>query len=384
MRVADVPILMYHCVNDALDDSPLGFLGFTTEEFRAHLRYLTCAGFQCVTLRELFERVERNHELTEPLAVLTFDDGYLDNLLCVEPILEEFGARGTVFVNTGFVTDGPIRKRESVRSPWGYLNRAELKEMQDRGTLDIQSHTISHDMVFCSDRVIDFYDPAKAGRYFWLPWLLNPAVKPTWLQDRQAHAESVPTGYPIFEHDRALRARRFMPSDAFVAQAIARYQATGRDALAEANESPNKGRHETDDEREQRLLHELRDSRAQLQDWLDKPVDFLCFPGGGYDEVALKLAGSTGYRAYMRNSRENPPGNLARIQAKRGNGEMVPLSRVSITRDYSGKLRGARAAYWSCKWRVESFLQRPLARTLLTTARGLRNFTRRITGRPAS
>jgi len=383
MRIRDVPILMYHCVNDALDESPLGFLGFTTEEFRSHMRYLTNAGFDCVTLPELFERAQ-DRELSEPLAVLTFDDGYLDNLLCVEPILEEFGARGTVFVNTGFVVEGPVRSRESLDSPWGYLNRGELRQLQDRGTIDIQSHTISHDMVFCSDRVIDFYEPAKAGRYFWLPWLINPGIKPTWLQDRQAHAESVPTGYPIFEHDRALRARKFLPSDSFLAQAIERFQTYGKAALTAINERPDKGRYETGHEREQRLRYELRDSRAQLEAWLGKPVEFLCFPGGGYDQLALQLAESTGYRAYTLSSAENQPGNLERIRANSANGRIVPLSRISITRDYSGKLRGSRAAYWSCKWRVESFLQRPLARTLLSTARGLRNVTRRFKRRPAS
>jgi peptidoglycan/xylan/chitin deacetylase (PgdA/CDA1 family) len=43
-------------------------------------------------------------------------------------------------------------------------------------------------------------------------------------------------------------------------------------------------------------LHELRDSKAVLEDWLGKPVETFCYPFGDYAPSTVDLVGACGYR----------------------------------------------------------------------------------------
>ncbi len=362
MPAADIPIIMYHCVNDQLDASPLGFLGFTPNEFRAHLSYFRRRGFECVTLPELWAIAEAGDLADRRLALLTFDDGYLDNLLIVAEMLEEFGAKGTVFATLDFVGSGGVRAGADAPGAWGYLNESELRHLDQRGTLDIQCHTMTHDTVFVSDRVIDFYDPARGSSYFWLPWHLDRAGKPSWMNDLTAHYQKVKRGHPIFEYDRAIPSRQFKPSDDFIGRSVDLFARHGPDCLAEINAVADKGSFETVAEWRKRVEYELTESKTRLESLLDKPIEFLCFPGGGYNDECVEAAETCGYKAFMLASRQRQSGNPKRIMDGIRSGRIAGLSRLSITRDYPSALRGERAAYWSCRFAVESYLKSRWAR----------------------
>jgi poly-beta-1,6-N-acetyl-D-glucosamine N-deacetylase len=377
----DVPIIMYHCINTQLDASPLGFLGFTPVEFREHLSYFRRNGFSCVTLPELWALAESGELSNRRVVVLTFDDGYLDNLHVVADLLEEFGAKGTVFVTLDFVEVGEVRAVADAPGAWGYLNEAELRYLDQRGTLDIQCHTMTHDSVFVSDRVIDFYDPANASSYHWLPWHIDKASKPSWMSDLAKHYQKITLGYPIFEYDRAIPSRQFQPSDDFIERAAKLFARRGRDCLAEVNALENKGSFESGDQWRERVGYELTESKMRLETMLDKRVDFLCFPGGGYTDECVQIAEKCGYKAYMLASKQRKSGNPQRIMDAITSGRMAGLSRLSVTRDYPSIVRGRLAAYWSCKFAVESYLGGRSAKWATGLAKSARGVLRAIAGR---
>lgn len=74
-----------------------------------------------------------------PTVLITFDDGYRDNIEYALPILEHFGVKAIFFVITGKVGQS---SRE--RDPWKeHMTWDELRDIQKAGHI-IGAHTISH------------------------------------------------------------------------------------------------------------------------------------------------------------------------------------------------------------------------------------------------
>ena len=93
-----VPVFAYHRVDVEIPKDPIGNeLTVTPAQLEAELRYLQSHGIRGITASELVDRMAR-HEPLEHLAVLTFDDGYLDARTQALPLLEKYGAKATFYV----------------------------------------------------------------------------------------------------------------------------------------------------------------------------------------------------------------------------------------------------------------------------------------------
>jgi peptidoglycan/xylan/chitin deacetylase (PgdA/CDA1 family) len=92
-------VLLYHRV--AKLDSDPQLLCVTPENFEDQLKHLRDS-FVPLTLRDMAARA-RSGTLTKNSIVLTFDDGYADNLLAAKPLLEKYNIPATVFVASRFV-----------------------------------------------------------------------------------------------------------------------------------------------------------------------------------------------------------------------------------------------------------------------------------------
>ena len=106
-------ILYGHRVSD--DDE--GYMrGLKPEWLDEQLAYLT-RHYEIIPLNTLVECLENGRPVPERSVVLTFDDGFRDNLTNAFPILQKHHAPATIFVVTGSLTHGDL--------PWsqrlGYL-----------------------------------------------------------------------------------------------------------------------------------------------------------------------------------------------------------------------------------------------------------------------
>ena len=121
-----VPVLMYH----AVADDPWGWEGLfmTPEGMRSHLQWLLDNGYDPI----FFSDLAHIDDYDRPV-ILTFDDGYNDNYTELLPILQEFGAKATVFVIAGNVDVNP-----------NFMTSEQVKALADSGLVDIQSHTVNH------------------------------------------------------------------------------------------------------------------------------------------------------------------------------------------------------------------------------------------------
>lgn len=101
------------------------------------LRMLRHLGFRFMTLKDAVERPQGK------VAVITFDDGYLDNLDAL-PILEQFDAPATVFVVTGDVGQRDVVWDEADEDlPADLMSWETLRELKQRGW-EIGSHAHDH------------------------------------------------------------------------------------------------------------------------------------------------------------------------------------------------------------------------------------------------
>ncbi len=137
-------ILMYHRVDTVSNDERL--LVVTPEVFESHLIFLK-ERYEVIALPELVSRLQ-NKQLTGREAVITFDDGYLDNLTNALPLLEKYQLPATIFVTTGFLG-------EVSNLPWDseykipadkptFLNPQELKLLSGNPLITIGAHSVTH------------------------------------------------------------------------------------------------------------------------------------------------------------------------------------------------------------------------------------------------
>jgi peptidoglycan/xylan/chitin deacetylase (PgdA/CDA1 family) len=92
-------ILLYHRISELPTDSQL--LCVTPSHFAEHLEILR-KEYSPISLGEL-SRDYRHENLPQGAVVVTFDDGYFDNLTNAKPLLERYDIPATVFVTTGYI-----------------------------------------------------------------------------------------------------------------------------------------------------------------------------------------------------------------------------------------------------------------------------------------
>lgn len=132
--IVRVPALMYHSVDDEVDE-----LTISPENFRLHLKTIIENGYTPVTVEELVAFVDKGEALPEKPVCITFDDGYLDNYMAAFPILDELGAKATMYV-IGSSVGKELYKDTSYRmNP--HFDYDQAQEMIDSGLVSIQSHT---------------------------------------------------------------------------------------------------------------------------------------------------------------------------------------------------------------------------------------------------
>lgn len=136
-----VPILMYHSVGDPPTGAGWPVLYVRPSAFRAQVRLLQALRYRLVTLSEAMPVLRG--ERRERVAVLTFDDAYLDVYENALPVLAAAGARATVYAVSrslgGFNTWD--EEKVGVRKP--VMTPAQLRECQRAG-LEVGAHTRSH------------------------------------------------------------------------------------------------------------------------------------------------------------------------------------------------------------------------------------------------
>ena len=92
-------VLAYHRVIDLPSDPQL--IAVSVENFEQQLQVLK-NNYQILSLKELGESIEKG-KISNRSVVCTFDDGYSDNFMYAQPLLEKYQIPATFFVPTAFI-----------------------------------------------------------------------------------------------------------------------------------------------------------------------------------------------------------------------------------------------------------------------------------------
>jgi peptidoglycan/xylan/chitin deacetylase (PgdA/CDA1 family) len=136
-------VLMYHKVND-LSPNPATV---PTAVFAEQMSLLSELGYVPVSLDAARDHYVDGVPLPAGAVLITFDDGYRDNLENAVPILRRHGYPAVVFVPIGFLDDGRPLPHEELLVALGVRNATlgwhELSELEEAG-VRIGSHGIGH------------------------------------------------------------------------------------------------------------------------------------------------------------------------------------------------------------------------------------------------
>ncbi len=303
-RPGAVPVFTFHSVSDAPDWLPWAAdISLGSDLFARLLQVLEDTGCRVVPTRDLVDRRRTGRPLPAKAVVLHFDDGYLDNWVAAFPRLQEHGMPATLFVSLDFIDPG-TEPRPQLDSPeaqgaealqWdGYLNRSELRAMEESGLIDIQSHGTDHGRVAVGPRVIGKLTADNWRHLAWVQWTATAGDKSRWYREQTPTA--VPLGSPVHENLPSLTARRW------------------RD-----------GRRESEQEYIERVSSEFRRCRQELGKLLDKEIDLFCWPQNHTTPRARELALQAGFTATTGGWYENRPGEDPSL-----------ISRIHIGKDVLG------------------------------------------------
>jgi len=140
-----VPILMYHKIPDQ-DLQSVHKIYVNKSNFEKHLKFFKFHKFETLTFSELAEFWNGQRSLKDfpkkPL-LLTFDDGYKDNLTNAQPLLKKHHMRANIFL----LADHSITENtwdSNTREPSSAIMTLDEKKKLDPAVFEIGSHGFHH------------------------------------------------------------------------------------------------------------------------------------------------------------------------------------------------------------------------------------------------
>ena len=122
------PILMYHRVENL---PGVCNLSVSAETFERQMEFLKVHRYHVIPLAELLDRIKTGKSIAPKTIVITFDDGFLDNIENAFPILRKMNFPAVVFIITN-----NINKK-------GWLAEEDLRILDQAG-VSVGSHTVHH------------------------------------------------------------------------------------------------------------------------------------------------------------------------------------------------------------------------------------------------
>ncbi len=240
------------------------------ETFREHCQILQ--KYYCLLpLHEAVQKWSLGNS-SKPILAITFDDGYVDNLLYAAPILQSFGLRATFFIISGLT--------EENLPPWYDFAARCIEELNRRG------ETIPLPGKFNTGA------PLNPQRIIELAKTLSP-------EERKDFVFSL--------HQQLGQDPNFEAED---------YVMNAQQLVELASQGHEIGAHSVSHEilpalSDSALKLEIANSRQKLESIIQQPITSFCYPNGDFDNRCLEFVRDAGYQQAVttENGSNVAPGN---------------------------------------------------------------------------
>jgi len=147
-----IPILMYHSVGKPPKGIAFREFYVTPSQFYRQMFMLTIMGFRGVSINEAVPYL--SGQKNGKIAVLTFDDGYSDNLVSAAPILARFGFTATCYVVSECIGQSNKWDSTAINVVKPTMNIEQLKQWIGCG-MEVGAHSRTHPhLTQCNSQVL--------------------------------------------------------------------------------------------------------------------------------------------------------------------------------------------------------------------------------------
>lgn len=165
MKSDSIPILYYHRVGTPDDIS----VSIQIADFDRQMAFLAGRGYQTISLAKFYRWIRGEEKVNFPAVCITFDDGFIDNLLFADPVLKKYGFSAALFIATShirpenqlaaekMVSFNEAQTFARLNNLSHFLSKSELISMASSGTWEIYSHTHRHNQVFTGTHITGYY-----------------------------------------------------------------------------------------------------------------------------------------------------------------------------------------------------------------------------------
>lgn len=127
-----IPILLYHQITTEKSNRNDYYLCTTSKQFEKQISGLQNLGYTFITYDDLIKYNNNELALPEYVAIITFDDGYLNNFENAYPIIQKYNIPINIFVIDNCVGSD------------GYFSWEQARTMEQSGLVHIYSHGKTH------------------------------------------------------------------------------------------------------------------------------------------------------------------------------------------------------------------------------------------------
>jgi peptidoglycan/xylan/chitin deacetylase (PgdA/CDA1 family) len=128
-----IPILLYHSIGNKDSRLAVG-----EEEFEKQINFLAKKGYKTITPKDLFHSSENNKRI-----LITFDDGFKDNLINALPVLKKYGYIATIFISTNYIGGKSEFCTNKNDREFNMLDETDIKNLEENNW-NICNHFHSH------------------------------------------------------------------------------------------------------------------------------------------------------------------------------------------------------------------------------------------------